>query len=77
MGKPFSINTSRYVSIPVVLFSALPGHQHNPGCGPEQGHGTQALLRSNRIQRRRERHHPEGTRPDEVRADHPGARHHA
>ena len=57
----------------------LPGllrHQHDAGRRGEQGQRAEALLRRDRVQGGRQRHHPQGPGPHQVRADHAGARRH-
>ena len=54
--------------------SGLLRPEHHAGRRGEQGRRDQALVRRDRVQGGRQRHHPEGARADQVRADHARAR---
>jgi uncharacterized protein len=70
-GQPESLRPVQGVPVPGLL-----RQEHDTGSRGEQSRGDQTLVRRYRVQRGRQRHHPEGARAYQVRADHPRARRH-
>ena len=66
MGKPFSVNINRFDPYKAYRFLVYFGTSTTPVAGGEQGQQPEALLRRDRVQGGRQRHHPQGAGPHQI-----------